>query len=119
MSQAVEGVEGEGQGEGSLERQLCSEGPGGEGGGDGEGLEVEADKGRDGIGGAKGVHGACENDAGNAVGAGQVPGQLGLVDGEMGGDGTELALGDEDVVGLGGGGVGGGGGGGAGGCGSV
>ena len=48
------------------------------------------------------------------MGRGHVPGELGLVDGEVGGEGAALALFDEEGVGVGfGGGGGGGSGGGA------
>lgn len=59
------------------------------------------------VGGCEDIEAAGEQGGGDAVEAGQVPGDLGLVDGEVGRDGTEAALGGEDGVGVGGGGGGG------------
>lgn len=55
---------------------------------------------RDEVGCAEDVEAAGEDGTGDAVEAGGDPGDLGLVDGEVGGDGAEAALGGEDRVGL-------------------
>lgn len=49
---------------------------------------------------AEDVEGAGDGAAGDAVEAGEVPGDLGLVDGEVRGDGAVEALGGEDGVGC-------------------
>ena len=48
------------------------------------------------VGGAENVEAPAENGAGDAVEDAEVPGALGLVDGEVGGDGPVEALGGED-----------------------
>ena len=53
------------------------------------------------VGGAEDVEAAADDAAGDAVEDRQNPGGLWLVDGEMGRYGPELALGDEDFVGVG------------------
>ena len=66
--------------------------------GHGRGLEVPAQQRRNQVRGAENVEAAREDAAGDAVEAGRVPGYLGLVDGEVRGDGAVAALGDEDGV---------------------
>ena len=61
-------------------------------------LEVPAQQWRNQVRGAEYVDAAREDAAGDAVEGGSVPGDLGLVDGEVGGDGPVAALGDEDGV---------------------
>lgn len=54
------------------------------------------------VGGTEDVEAAGEDAAGDAVEGGCVPGDLGLVDRQVRGDGTVEALGGEDGVGVGG-----------------
>ena len=106
MPQAVERVVGERHGDGELGEDLKGGGPSGEAGGEHGALEVPADGGRDEVEDAEGVEAAGEGDAGDAVERTAVPGDLRLVDAEVGSDGAVQALLCEDlVVGWGGGGV--------------
>lgn len=50
--------------------------------------------------GAEDVEAAAKDGAGDAVKAAEVPGYLGLVDGEVRGDGAVEALVGEDLVGF-------------------
>lgn len=61
-------------------------------------LDVPAEGGRDQVEGAIEVEAAAEDAAGDAVERGAVPGDLGLVDAEMGGYGAVEALVGEDIV---------------------
>lgn len=103
MPDAVEGVEDEGEGEQRLGGDLCGQRPGGEGGSDGLGLEVPAGERGDGVGGEEDVEAARQQRAGDTVERRGVPGDLRLVDAQVGGDGAAQALLLEDGVGLGGG----------------
>lgn len=106
MPQAIERVVSERHRDSELRQSLESEGPGGEAGGEDGALEVPADGGRDEVEDAEGVEAAGEGDAGDAVEGAAVPGDLRLVDAEVGSHGAVQALLCEDlVVGWGGGGV--------------
>lgn len=106
MPQSIERVVRERHGERELGEGLEGERPGREAGGEHGALEVPADGGRDEVEDAEGVEAAGEGDAGDAVERRAVPGDLRLVDAEVGGDGAVQALLCEDlVVGWGGGGV--------------
>jgi hypothetical protein len=59
---------------------------------------VPAEERRDEIRGPEGVDGARQHRTGEPVRDGQVPGDLGLVDGEVRRDGAVAALVGEDVV---------------------
>lgn len=98
MPQAVERVVGERHGDGELGEGLEGEGPRGEAGGEHGALEVPADGGRDEVEDAEGVEAAGEGDAGDTVERRAVPGDLRLVDAEVGSDGTVEALLCEDLV---------------------
>lgn len=106
MPQTIERVVRERHGERELGEGLEGERPGREAGGEDRALEVPADGGRDEVEDAEGVEAAGEGDAGDAVEGRAVPGDLRLVDAEVGSDGTVQALLCEDlIVGWGGGGV--------------
>ena len=106
MPQTVERVVSERHRNSELRQSLKSQGPGREAGSEHRALEVPADGGRDEVQDAEGVEAAGEGDAGDAVERRAVPGDLRLVDAEVGGDGAVQALLCEDlVVGWGGGGV--------------
>jgi hypothetical protein len=106
MPQAVERVVRERHGNGELGEDLEGERPGREAGGEHGALEVPADGGRDEVEDAEGVEAAGEGDAGDTVERRAVPGDLRLVDAEVGSDGAVQALLCEDlVVGWGGCGV--------------
>ena len=62
---------------------------------------MQADVGSDEVKAAEGIEGAADDQAGDAVQRGEVPGDLRLVDGEMRSDGAVEALLCEDVVLLG------------------
>lgn len=64
-------------------------------------IQVPAEQGRDEICGTENVEPAGENAAGDTVQCGENPGDLGLVDCEVGRDGATFALLDEDLVGVG------------------
>jgi hypothetical protein len=98
MPQAVERVVRERHRNRELGKSLESEGPGGEAGGEDRALEVPADGGRDEVEDAEGVEAAGEGDAGDAVERAAVPGDLRLVDAEVGSDGAVQALLCEDLV---------------------
>lgn len=111
MPEAVERVVGERQRNRSLRKNLERQRPGGEAGGNDGTLEVPADGRRDQVCGAEDVKGSREGNASDTVEGGAIPGDLGLVDAEMGCDGAVQALLCEDLVaGLTGGEVLGGGG---------
>lgn len=104
MPQAVEGVVGERHRNGELGEDLECQRPGGEAGGEHGALEVPADSRRDQVEDAEDVEAAGEGNAGDTVEGGAVPGDLRLVDAEMGCDRAVQALLCEDLVrGLGGG----------------
>jgi hypothetical protein len=111
MPQAVERVVSERQRDRNLRQNLKSQRPRGEAGSEHGALEVPADSRRDQVQDAENVEAAGEGDAGDAVERATVPGDLRLVDAEMGRDGAVQALfGEDRVRGLGGGhGCGGGG----------
>lgn len=113
MSDSVPAVVGEWRSSDKLDADLGRDRKGSEGGRDGGRLEVETQERGGGVGGEVGVEGAGEGNASDAVEGGHDPGELGLVDAEMGRDGAAETLGGENLValGLGGGGgvVGGGG----------
>lgn len=100
MPQAVKRVVSERQRNSDLGEDLKGQRPSGEAGGDGGALEVPADGGRDQVCGAEDVEGAGESDTGDAVEGTAVPGDLRLVDAEMGRDGAVQALLCEDGVGC-------------------
>lgn len=106
MPQTVERVVRERHGDGELGEGLEGQRPGRKAGGEHGALEVPADGGRDEVEDAEGVEAAGEGDAGDAVERRAVPGDLRLVDAEVGSDGAVQALLCEDlVVGWGGGGM--------------
>lgn len=92
MPQAVEAVVGKGESEKRLGGDLCGKGPGGKGSGDGLRLEVPAGERGDGVGGEEKVHAAREHRAGDTVQSRAIPGDLRLVDGQVGGNGAAQAL---------------------------
>lgn len=98
MPEAVERVVGERKRNSGLRKNLERQRPGGEAGGNDGALEVPADGRRDQVCGAEDVEGSREGDAGDAVEGGAVPGDLRLVDAEMGCDGAVQALLCEDLV---------------------
>ena len=63
---------------------------------------MPSEQGRDQVAEAEDVKGSREDGARDAVEDREVPGYLGLVDGEVRGDGAVEALGFEDFVGFGG-----------------
>ncbi len=81
-----------------LNKHLRNNRPACERGGKGRTLEMPAEERGDEVEGAVGVDDGGEGCAGDAVEGGAVPGYLGLVDGEMGGDGTVEALVGEDFL---------------------
>ena len=93
MPQPIESVEREWKRHRALEQHLRDNRPGGEGGGQGGGFEMPAEEGRDEVGGAEDVDSAGEGGTGDAVEGAGVPGYLGAVDGEVGGDLGVLVLG--------------------------
>lgn len=99
MPQAVERVVGERHGDGELGEGLEGERPRGEAGGEHGALEVPTDGGCDEVEDAEGVEAAGEGDAGDTVERRAVPGDLRLVDAEVGSDGAVEALLCEDLVG--------------------
>lgn len=106
MAHTVHAVVDEGEGHETLKADLGDDGKSSEGSGHGGGLEVPAQHGSGEVCGRVEVQAAGEDDAGDTVGATADPGDLGAVDGEMGGDGAVLALLGEDlswVRGVGGG----------------
>ena len=81
---------------------LCHDRPGCETSRQASTLDMPAEEGRDEIGGAEDVETSAEERGGDAVCGTAVPGDLRLVNSEMGRDGTGEALFCEDlVVGLG------------------
>lgn len=98
VSDAVEAVEGERKADEELGRELGDNRPGSEGGGERGALKVPAQGGGRQVGEAEEVEGARHDDSGQAVEHGQVPGDLGLVDAEMGCYGAVQALFGEDLA---------------------
>lgn len=91
MANTVEGVEGSGEGEGELDGRLCV---GGKVGPCGEKVR-RVDGGVHGVKAvyeSSGVEDTSESDTGETVKTGEVPGDLGTVDREMGRVGTVQAL---------------------------
>ena len=101
VSEAVEKVVGEGQGERALERELGGQGPGGKAGRERGRLEVHAGQRRGGVQDAEDVDSAGERHAGEAREARHDHRQLRLVDGEMRRDRAQLALRDQQLVRIG------------------
>lgn len=99
MPDSIERVESEGERKQSLGRELESHRPGGESGGEGGALEVPAECGRGEVGQTEEVESTGQGDSGDSVERGEVPGYLGLVDSQVGGDGAVEALFGEDLVG--------------------
>lgn len=81
-----------------LGQNLQDHRPGREAGCEDGGFDVPAQGRGDQVEGTVDVEAAGEDAAGDAVEGGAVPGDLGLVDGEMGGYGAVEALVGEDVV---------------------
>ena len=88
MPQSIERVVSERHRDRKLSQSLESERPRGEAGGEHRALEVPADGGRNEVEDAEGVEAAGEGDAGDAVEGAAVPGDLRLVDAEVGSDGA-------------------------------
>lgn len=97
MPQTVDAVEEEGHGNGKLGRGLSPQRPCCDGGNDGSALEVPAKSGRCEVCESEEVETAAEKDTRDTVETGCVPGDLGLVDGKMRGDGAVDALLREDL----------------------
>lgn len=107
MSDTVEGVEGEGECNESLQGELGNQGDGGESVGKGGRVNVNAKSRASGVSAQQSVESTTESDTGDSVQTRKVPGQLGLVDVEMGGGGSKGSLLVKDVQSLGrGGGLG-------------
>lgn len=98
MPQPVQAMEGKWKREEGFRSNLQNQRPSSERGCNGSALHVQADVGRDEVEGAEDVEGAAEGAAGDAVQAGEVPCYLGVVNGEVGGDGAVEALAGEDLV---------------------
>ncbi len=98
MPQPVQAMEGEREREERFRSNLQDQWPSSKRGRNGRALHVQTDVWCDEVEGAEDVEGAAEGAAGDAVEAGEVPGDLGIVDGEMGGDGAVEALAGEDLV---------------------
>lgn len=100
MSNAIEAMERERQCKRELRRNLRSYWPRAKRCRHGSRLEVPAEQRSDEVADAKDVECAGERGTCEAVCDGCVPGDLGAVDGEMGGSGTMSALVDENLVGV-------------------
>jgi hypothetical protein len=101
MPQAIEAVEEEREREESLDSKLDSCRPSCDSSDHGLCLHVPSSDWCGEVGETEEVQRARENDAGDTVKTGCVPGDLGLVDCEMRGDGALEALFGEDLVGFG------------------
>lgn len=107
MAHTIHAVVDKGEGHKTLKANLGDDGKGSEGSSHGSGLEVPAQHGSGEVCGRVEVQAAGEDNTGDTVGATADPGDLGAVDGEVGGYGAVLALPGEDlsrVRGVGGGG---------------
>jgi len=100
MPEAVVRVEEEGEGEEALDAELNGEWPGGDGGNHRLRLEVPSGVGGGQVGEAEDVERAAEGDSSDTVQGGSIPGDLGLVDGQVGGDGAVQALLVDNLLGL-------------------
>lgn len=100
VAEAVEGVVGEGEGHGSLEENLSSDGESTHGGNHGGGLEVPAESGRGEVCGGPQVERAGEGDTSDTVQGGADPADLGAVDAQVRRDGAGQALLDQDLGGV-------------------
>ena len=98
MPYAVETMKRERERHERLDRELGQQRQTAERGRHARALKVPAEQRGDEVGGAEDVEAAGESGARDAVHDGQDPWDLGLVDGEVGGVGPVLALGDEDGV---------------------
>lgn len=100
MPDSIPAVEGERHGNRRLDQALCDVSEGTESLGDGRRLEVPAEQRRDGVGSEEGVGAGGEGNTSDTVEGGEDPGELGLVDAEMGSDGAVETLLLEDGLGL-------------------
>ena len=98
MSDAVEAMEVELEGDEEFCRKLERYGPRGEAGGQDGALDVPSEVGCGEVQSAVDVKAAAQDGAGDAVVDGQVPGDLWAVDAEMRRDGAVQTLLDEDLV---------------------
>jgi hypothetical protein len=98
MPQSVERVVSKRHCNSELGEDLERQRPRGEAGGQHGALEVPADGGRNQVQDAEDVEAAAQGDTGDAVEGRAVPGDLRLVDAEMGRDGAVQALLCEDLV---------------------
>jgi hypothetical protein len=100
MSDTIPRVISKGKGSSKFDGELASERKGTEGGGDGTRLKVKAEQRRGSVEGKVGIETAGKSDTGNTGERGHVPGQLGLVDAEMGSDGAAETLSGKDLISL-------------------
>lgn len=100
MSNSIERVIREREREERLGREFRRYRPRTERGGYAGGLKVPSEERSGEVCGAEDVEATGEDAAGDTVEDGAEPGYLGLVDAEVGGDGTVTTLGGEEVVGF-------------------
>lgn len=101
MANTVDGVESEGETESELDSTLNSEGKGSKRLDERRALNVPSEEGGGEVGSEVGVGGTRQSDTGDTgPGRGSEPRLLHLVDGQMGGDGAQLSLSNEDFVTL-------------------
>lgn len=100
MPDAVQRVEEEGECDGGLSGDLRNERPAGDGRDHGGSLKVPSEGGSGEVCEAEEVESTAQSDTGDTGEGREDPGDLGLVDGKMRGDGALLALLDENLLGL-------------------
>lgn len=100
VTDTVDAVVGERKGEGGLEEDLGRERESTEGSNHGGGLEVPSEGGGCKVGSGPEVEGAGESAAGDTVQGTTDPGDLGLVDGQVGSDRATETLLNQDLLGV-------------------
>lgn len=100
MTDTVHAVVDKGEGHDGLEADLGEDRKGTESGSNRSGLEVPAQQGRNKVCRREKVHATRQDDTGDTVSATADPGDLGTVDGKVGGDRAVAALLSEDLVGV-------------------